>query len=179
MTDSDSCFAPENCEVEIDARSNPHTPAMLARDGSEEYRGDLRQAMQRWREKEAQWWHCRNETGAEILNAVKRELYRREKAEKGEDVRPYVHRHIRQGQSEAACEYVRRRDREYKRKAYHAKAEANGRQVREYNDLSEMTVEELKAYKQEQNARNKRLNRERKNVAQAQISRADTSRLSE
>jgi len=165
----------ENGEVELDARSIPQAPAMQARGGRDEYWGGVREAMQQWREKHAQWRRDRYEKTAEILNAVKRELYKQEKAAKGEGVRPYVHRHIRQGKSEAAYEYVRRRDREYKRMSYHAKAEADGRQVRDYNDLSAMSEEELKAYKREQNNRNKKLNRARKKAAQSLNSLAETS----
>lgn len=113
--------------------------------------------------------------GLESRKAFNRNMYRKAKAEKGEEVRSYVRRDIQQGQFEGGEDFLRRKDRKYKRDAYHEIAQNEGRDVRHYTDLSEMTDEEFKAYKREQNKLNKRLNRAKKKAFQAQESLGDPS----
>jgi len=116
------------------------------------HRSIWRDEIDRWRERHKAFKVSQRGIWISRRRCENRAQYAAIKAAQGKAVRPYVRSGIRQEKNECANEFLLRRDRELKRKRYHAKIESEGKSVRQYTPLCELTLEQIAEHKRLQNA---------------------------
>jgi|GEM_PF-1810427 len=152
---------------------------LLTNDRGTGGRSPWRDAIDKWRKIHKSWKELRQQKNyqmnGDFMRRMDREAYAAKKHAEGKAVRSYEHRHLAPLPGEWEEDFIRRRNREYQKVRYNERVEAEGRTVRAYNDLSDMSDEEKAAYKREQNARNKREARRRAKEATSSVPSSNTT----